>query len=154
VNARDAMPGGGTLRVELRNAGPGAPGPCVLLRVTDTGTGIAGDVLPHVFEPFFTTKEAGCGTGLGLSTVYGIVAQSGGRVEVRSEPGAGTTFEITLPRVEPGGEEDPCATVSPCAARGEILARSFSRPGARPRPWRPLPVPERASPGIPRPPAR
>jgi PAS domain S-box-containing protein len=121
VNARDAMPGGGTLRVELRNAGHPTLGSCVLLRVADTGTGIAGDVLPHVFEPFFTTKEVGRGTGLGLSTVYGIVAQSGGRVEVRSEPGAGTTFEIALPRVEPEAEEDPRASAVPRAARGETI---------------------------------
>jgi len=107
LNARDAMPSGGalTLRtfcVELtadfcRSRPPLKPGPFVVLTVTDTGTGIPPDVLPHIFEPFFTTKPPGQGTGLGLSTVYGLVNQCGGHVEASSEVGKGTTFELYFP---------------------------------------------------------
>lgn len=100
VNARDAMPLGGRITIESAvenmNNKPG-----ILIKVSDTGEGIADDVLPHIFEPFFTTKELGRGTGLGLSTVYGIVQQSGGDIQVRSEAGEGTTFIIRLPVCEP-----------------------------------------------------
>ena len=109
VNARDAMPDGGTLIIETSNvAGSGEHvmsqaelprGEYVMLVVGDTGTGMAEDVKGHVFEPFFTTKGVGQGTGLGLSTCYGIVSQSGGHMTVDSEPGRGTTFRIYLPRV-------------------------------------------------------
>jgi len=107
VNARDAMPGGGTLTIDTSNiivdadyiaGGSGArPGHNVRLRVSDTGTGMTPEVIEHVFEPFFTTKQEGAGTGLGLATVYGIITQAGGDIRIYSEPGAGTTFSITLP---------------------------------------------------------
>jgi len=106
VNARDAMPGGGILVFETAGlplaapaAGDVSAGPCVALSVTDTGCGMDAETLSHVFEPFFTTKPEGKGTGLGLSTVWGIVKQSGGTVTIQSQPGAGTTFRVLLPRL-------------------------------------------------------
>ncbi len=99
INARDAMPEGGTFTLSARNlAGSAETFDAVRLEITDTGVGIPEATLSRVFEPFFTTKEVGRGTGLGLSQVYGFARSSGGRVEVRSRPGAGTTFAITLPR--------------------------------------------------------
>jgi hypothetical protein len=106
LNARDAMPDAGTIDVALSKAilAPGADvsppleaGSYVALSVSDTGTGIGPDTLPHIFEPFFTTKHDGLGTGLGLSTVYGIVAQSGGGIQVTPLPAGGTRFTIFLP---------------------------------------------------------
>ncbi|WP_442887402.1 response regulator [Congregicoccus parvus] len=104
VNARDAMPNGGRLLiavddVELDEArSPTAPsGRYVRLSVTDSGTGIDAETLPHIFEPFFTTKEVGKGTGLGLATVYGIVEQHRGWIDVKSKVGEGTTFEVHIP---------------------------------------------------------
>jgi two-component system cell cycle sensor histidine kinase/response regulator CckA len=105
LNARDAMPSGGTLSIETRDVtlAPGEDptlqgGDYVALVVTDTGTGITDEALPHIFEPFFTTKKMGQGTGLGLSMVEGIVHQSGGATHVRSSVGQGTTFTVHLPR--------------------------------------------------------
>jgi len=94
VNARDAMPKGGTLTVEIAAAESN-----VTLCVRDTGQGMDEATQKRIFEPFFTTKPLGVGTGLGLSTVYGIVTQSGGTVSVKSRPGAGTTFTVTLPAI-------------------------------------------------------
>ncbi|QEL17643.1 PAS domain S-box protein [Limnoglobus roseus] len=111
VNARDAMPRGGGLTITTRTApadhGGAGPrsGPAVVLSVADTGVGMTDAVKARIFEPFFTTKAVGHGTGLGLAVVHGVVAQSGGRVEVDSAPGRGTVFRIFLPLAEqPGGQ--------------------------------------------------
>ncbi len=112
VNARDAMPTGGTVRieataVELHKSLPAlkapAPGRFVKLTVADNGTGMPPEIVAKIFEPFFTTKESGKGTGLGLATVYAIVEQSGGTIEVDSAPSRGTTFSVYLPQVPGGG---------------------------------------------------
>jgi hypothetical protein len=120
VNARDAMPDGGVLSIETANLQLGsqivhrhgvvAPGSYVVIRVSDTGTGIEDHVQEHVFDPFFTTKQLGRGTGLGLSTVYGIVTQSGGHVQLQSEPGEGAVFTIYLPREVDGESSTPTLT--------------------------------------------
>jgi PAS domain S-box-containing protein len=111
VNARDAMPRGGRLSVATGEVQSDEGGRWVTLAVTDTGCGMTEEVKAHLFEPFFTTKAPGKGTGLGLSTVYGIVKQSGGHIEVESQPGAGTTFRIYLPRAEgPAEAEGPAAS--------------------------------------------
>ena len=128
VNARDAMPRGGTIRVETANvelseayvAQDGAgiePGPYVLLEVGDTGCGIDAANQSRIFEPFFTTKEEGKGTGLGLAMVYGIVKQSGGFVRVHSAPGEGARFQIWLPRIAVREEEKACVA-RPASVRG------------------------------------
>jgi two-component system, cell cycle sensor histidine kinase and response regulator CckA len=105
VNARDAMPDGGTMYVRTENVAIRhdntsglAAGDYVMLTVEDTGTGIDPDVLPRIFEPFVTTKPPGVGTGLGLATVHGIVEQTGGAIHVTSTPGRGTRFTVFLPR--------------------------------------------------------
>ncbi len=93
LNARDAMPSGGTITIETRAAGDGV----VVISVADTGVGMTPEVRERIFEPFFTTKPVGQGTGLGLATVWGIVTQSGGRIDVESEAGRGSTFSVSLP---------------------------------------------------------
>jgi CheY-like chemotaxis protein len=126
VNARDAMPHGGTLTIDTGQVfpdqawGPEGPRPArtyVRLRVHDTGAGIDPAAKPKIFEPFFTTKPLGQGTGLGLSTVYGIVHQSGGPITVESAPEQGTTMTVYLPEVPP-----PRPTLSP-AAQPENISR-------------------------------
>ncbi|HEU4641328.1 MAG TPA: ATP-binding protein, partial [Gemmatimonadaceae bacterium] len=100
LNARDAMPEGGTLSIEAGVATGPAAGPSATLRVSDTGVGMAPDVQARLFEPLFTTKPPGRGTGLGLSIVHEIVEQAAGTIRVASRPGAGTTITITLPLAE------------------------------------------------------
>jgi len=124
INARDAMPSGGRLSIGTRNVlvgedAPARPPDCppghyAVLSAEDTGCGMDEAVLREIFEPFFTTKEPGKGSGLGLSTVHGIVRQSGGFVEVESRPGHGTTFRVYLPRVEP----PPAADAAPNESLG------------------------------------
>jgi signal transduction histidine kinase len=101
VNARDAMGGQGALTIASRNHGD-----VVVLEVSDTGTGMDDETAERIFEPFFTTKGVGAGTGLGLSTVYGIVAQSGGSIDVRTAPGAGATFTVRLPATSAEADGD------------------------------------------------
>jgi two-component system NtrC family sensor kinase len=101
VNAVEAMPGGGKLAIRAAPQGTG-----VALEVEDSGTGIPPDVLPHIFEPFFSTKQAVNGVGLGLAVVYGIVQRHGGRIDVDSTPGRGTTFRLWLPRRAPAAAAD------------------------------------------------
>ena len=126
INARDAMSGHGRLTIEAGNAmldydyaqqhEDADPGQYVMIAVTDTGCGMAGDILEHVFEPFFSTKDEGKGTGLGLSMVYGFVKQSGGHIKIYSEVGEGTTIKLYLPRALQS--EDQLADTAPMPTRG------------------------------------
>ncbi len=130
LNARDAMPAGGRILVETANhlAEAGSanrphgvpPGAYARLTVSDTGQGMNSDTLEHIFEPFFTTKRPGAGTGLGLSTVYGIVQQAGGWLEVESQPGEGSVFRIYLPVAGDGGTE----SAEPSTAKGRAGAET------------------------------
>jgi two-component system, cell cycle sensor histidine kinase and response regulator CckA len=100
LNSRDAMPGGGILRIETWNVeGRGGRGPRVRLVVRDGGSGMTAEVREHAFEPFFTTKPSGEGTGLGLATVYGIVKGAGGNVTIDSEPAQGAQVTVELPAI-------------------------------------------------------
>jgi signal transduction histidine kinase/ActR/RegA family two-component response regulator len=145
VNARDAMPRGGRLTIRTGSADPAkadasrplglAPGWYVTLAMTDTGVGMDAATRTRIFEPFFTTKTLGKGTGLGLATVHGIVAQAGGQVAVESEPGEGATFTVYLPRVEavsdssdgPLGEELPPGIETILLVEDEPAVRDLAR---------------------------
>jgi nitrogen-specific signal transduction histidine kinase len=131
VNARDAMPQGGTLTLDTENvdvdaayaqARPGlAPGRYVRLRVSDTGVGMTPEVAAKAFEPFFTTKPKGQGTGLGLATIHGIVTQAGGHVQIYSEPGLGTTFTVLLPTTEAAAPDAPATDDDRAPGGGETI---------------------------------
>ncbi|MEM7709443.1 MAG: ATP-binding protein [Pseudomonadota bacterium] len=132
INARDAMPGGGRITItgrEIRvheddpiaqGTDAVAPGHYVMLSVSDTGVGMAQDVIEHVFEPFFTTKGIGKGSGLGLAMVYGFARQSGGLATIRSRPGNGTTVSILLPALIDGPPNEVTAT--PYLSARDLLA--------------------------------
>src|SRR3954447_17019348 len=127
INARDAMPEGGTLAIET-----GVRGEHVTLRVSDTGTGIAPRVLEHIFEPFYTTKDVGFGTGLGLATVHGIVTQSGGRIDVSSRLGLGSTFTVLVPAAPRElAEEDVEHREQPTLGGSETLLLCEDEQGVR-----------------------
>jgi signal transduction histidine kinase/CheY-like chemotaxis protein len=153
VNARDALPTGGKLTIQTRNvrmendsgqAGGGIlPGRFVLLEVSDTGTGMDQETQAHIFEPFFTTKAVGKGTGLGLATVYGIVKQSNGRIEVQSTLGRGSSFKVYLPAVQhaglsresakysgsPGFSEETVLVVEDAKPLRDLICEALSRFG-------------------------
>ncbi len=126
VNARDAMPRGGRLSIMTRDAGRYA-----LLAVTDTGCGMTDEVKAHLFEPFFTTKGPEQGTGLGLCTVYGIVKQGGGCVEVESQVGVGTTVRVYLPRAEEAPAEEKPAEGGPAPGGNETVPLAEDEEGVR-----------------------
>ena len=131
LNARDAMPRGGRLSIETRHvdppaAEPGRPadvqrGSWLQLTVSDTGVGMDPEVQAHIFEPFYTTKEVGQGSGLGLATVYGIVSQSGGRIEVSSAPGQGATFRVYLPCAGEAATPESASSLAPARGGEETL---------------------------------
>jgi two-component system, cell cycle sensor histidine kinase and response regulator CckA len=142
VNARDAMPDGGTLRIDTANVEVDeaymasrpelSPGSHVRLRVSDTGTGMPSEVVQRAFDPFFTTKPAGQGTGLGLATVYGIIQQAGGRAQIYSEPGVGTTFTALLPASEQASRAQSAGSIRyGWGARRRSCSLRTSRPCAR-----------------------
>jgi CheY-like chemotaxis protein len=140
VNARDAMPAGGqlfihiscpTLDARLDSEPDLPPGDYVLLKVTDTGTGMTDETRARIFEPFFTTKDPGKGTGLGLATCYGIVKQSGGRILCESSPNCGTTFSIYLPRVIEQAEAAGVESSAPLPRGTETILVVEDAPGVR-----------------------
>jgi signal transduction histidine kinase len=133
VNARDAMPRGGRLRIRTATVAEEEPGGrWARLEVADTGTGMSAETRARIFEPFFTTKGPGEGTGLGLSMVYGIVEQSGGRIAVASEVGRGTTFEILLPVTESIAPAEPPTAEAPApTTRAETILLVEDEPEVR-----------------------
>jgi PAS domain S-box-containing protein len=131
INARDAMPNGGKLFIQTTNKSLGPddvageaglkPGEYVMLSINDTGTGIPPEHLTRVFEPYFTTKEAGRGTGLGLSTIYGFAKQSGGHLTIYSEVGRGTSVRLYLPRAAAGATTTEHKVEAPARAAGQAI---------------------------------
>jgi PAS domain S-box-containing protein len=138
LNARDAMPEGGSLFIktrceslsEIRGFVPG-PTQYAVLEVSDTGVGISPEIRDRIFEPFFTTKNVGKGTGLGLSTVYGIAEQANGHITVESEPNLGTTFRIYLPRVTTSAAADAAVTLPPPVSGHQTLLLAEDEAGIR-----------------------
>jgi CheY-like chemotaxis protein len=126
-NARDAMSSGGILRISAKNQTLqddrlGLAGHYVIIEIADNGLGIPPEILPRVFEPFITTKEIGAGSGLGLSQVHGFVHQSGGAVDIESEPGKGTIVRMYLPAAKvPTADAVPATAESACGAAGTVL---------------------------------
>ncbi|MBD3265602.1 response regulator, partial [bacterium] len=128
INARDALPKGGRLDIETQNIFLDEddakkhveikPGHYALMKVADTGMGMDASILPRIFEPFFTTKGQSKGTGLGLSTVYGIVKQSGGHIQVTSEPGQGSTFFVYLPLIHLASQQENWEEKAPACTKG------------------------------------
>ena len=164
VNSRDAIPQGGTITLSTRNATLDeqacraahlevAPGEYVVFSVSDDGTGMTPEVKAHLFEPFFTTKPPGKGTGLGLAMVYGAVKQAGGSVEVRSEPGRGTTVDVYLPRVNgaahrpdaPARHDQGGGSETLLLVEDNDIVRSFARRVLRRRGYRVHDFPDGAS---------
>ena len=138
ANARDAMPKGGEFRIRTAFGNGRAPvdprweaAPSVRIQISDTGCGMSPNVLEHVFEPFFTTKGVGKGTGLGLSTVYGIIQQNRGTIEVSSSPGIGTTFDILLPAAPEAEDVRPSAASFESLSGSETVLVAEDEPGVR-----------------------
>ncbi|HEX2842533.1 hybrid sensor histidine kinase/response regulator [Hyphomicrobium sp.] len=137
INARDAMPTGGSLVIETRNVSDAetslpTKGDFIMISVGDTGCGMSPEVLEHAFEPFFTTKETGRGTGLGLSTLYGFAEQSGGHATILSAPGQGTTVNLYLPRSDEGlAAETSLAETIPLSEDSEVVLVVEDNPEVR-----------------------
>ncbi len=138
ANARDAMPKGGEFRIrtalgngEMRAGSREETEACVRIQISDTGCGMSENILEHVFEPFFTTKGLGQGTGLGLSTVYGIIQQNHGTIQVSSRPGRGTTFDILLPAAPEDEEVKPSAPPFKRLSGSETILVAEDEPGVR-----------------------